>query len=170
MKKLLFLILPVLPLASCQQYGDKITQTYTAQQCPMRPLDAATLDSAQKGYVVIDSSHVGNPSICAVLYKIEPSFAQKWELSKKNGARTWCFIFLAAAIALIGFGIKYSSGGGKPIIPLGAFVLAIILLCCSAGVIDWAHTKEAEIPKSAYDSLKATPDGLKPFWDENLYK
>lgn len=170
MKKLLFLILPVLLLASCKPYGDNITQTYTSQQCSMRPLDPATLDSAKNGYVAIDSGHAGNPSICAVLYKIEPSFLQKWELSKKNGARTWCFIFLAAAIALIGFGIKYSSGGGKPIIPLGAFVLAIIFLCCSAGVIDWAHTKEAAIPKATYDSLKATPDGLKSFWDENLYK
>lgn len=157
MKKLLFLIPIILLLASCQPYGDKIKSRFVSQQGHWVPVKDSAGDVI-KNNLVFDSS-----------YTIVPSTRQKYALAKKNGRLTVCYIFLALAIGLIVFGIIFLSGGGKPI-GLVAFPAAIICFLCAVGSIDWAVTKEADIPKTTYDSLKATPDGLKPFWDENLYK
>lgn len=170
MKKLFFLIPFLLLLASCKEYGDKIIQTYTSQQCPMRPLDAATLDSAKKGYVVIDSAHAGNPSICAVLVKIVPARLQKYRLAKEHGGLALCYTLVGISIGLIVFGIFYLNGGGKAVIGIAAFILSILLLPFAGEAIDWAVMKEVEIPKATYDTLKGSPDGFKSFWDQNLTK
>lgn len=170
MKKLLFLIPFLLLLASCQKYGDKITQTYTSQQCRFAPLDSITLDSAKKGYVVIDSAHAGNPSICAVLVKIVPSRLQKYRMAKAHGGLALCYTLVAISIGLIVFGIFYLNGGGKAVVGIGAFILSILLLPFAGEAIDWAVNKEIAIPKPTYDSLKGSPDGFKDFWDQNLYK
>src|SRR5882762_6484402 len=142
MKKLFFLIPFLLLLASCQKYGDKITQRYISQQ----------------GYWYWDtvSDNAGkitsNVELFDSLYKVVPSKTQKYALAKKNGGLTVCYIFLGLAIVLILFGIIYLSGGGKSI-GLAAFPVAIICLWAAAGSIDWAVSKEAEIPKITYDSL-----------------
>jgi hypothetical protein len=158
MKKLLFLIPVLLLLASCQRYGDKITQHITSNQGHFHPVT----DSAGKitGTVLVFDS----------LYVVQPSKVQRYALAKKNGQLTWCYIFLGLAIASGAFGIVYLSGGGKPAIGLSSFALAIFLLCFAASSIDWAVTKEAEIPKVTYDSLMKADGNLKVFWDQNLYK
>lgn len=157
MKKFLYLIPIILLLASCQKYGDKITQRYISQQGHWEPVT----DSAGK--------ITGTIEVFDSLYKTVPSKVQKYALAKKNGRLVVCYIFLVLAIALFIGGIIYLSGGGKPI-GLGAFVAGIICLWISASSIDWAVSKEAEIPKVTYDSLQKADGNLKAFWDQNLYK
>jgi hypothetical protein len=157
MKKLLFLIPVLLLLASCQKYGDKITQRYTAQQGHWEPVT----DSAGRFTSTVE--------VFDSVYKVVPSKVQKYALAKKNGRLAVCYIFLGLSIALILFGIIFLSGGGKPI-GLAAFPAAIICLWIAASSIDWAVTKEAEIPKVTYDSLMKADGNLKVFWDQNLYK
>lgn len=171
MKKCLYLLFPaLLLLASCQQYGNSVVSTYNSQLCLYRPIDAATLDSAAKGWVDIDSNHAGNPSVCAVLVKVEPSWSQKWEIAKANGSAVVAYILFAAAIISIGVGIYFGNKGGSIPLVVGSFVLAIVLCWFAASSIDWAITKEAELPKALYDSLMSKDGNLKAFWDQNLLK
>jgi len=158
MKKLLFLIPILLLLASCQKYGDKITQRYISQQGHWE-LVGDSSDKIIRRVLVFDS-----------LYKVVPSKVQKYALAKSNGQLVVCYVFLGLSIALIVFGIIYLSGAGKSYIGIGAFILAILLLPVAASSIDWAVTKEAEIPKATYDSLMKADGNLKVFWDQNLYK
>lgn len=154
---MLFVLPAIMLLTSCQHYGDKITQRYTAQQGHWEP--------------VTDSSGkiTSNAEVFDSLYKVVPSKIQKYALAEKNGRLAVCYIFLGLAGALIAFGIAFLSGGGKPIV-LATFPAAIICLCIAAASIDWAVTKEAEIPKVTYDSLMKADGNLKVFWDQNLYK
>jgi hypothetical protein len=157
MKKFLFLLPVILLLASCQKYGDKIIQRYTAQ----RGHWVSVTDSAGK--------ITSNVEVFDSLYKVVPSKVQKYALAKTSGRLAVCYIFLGLATALFLFGIIYLSGGGKPI-GIGTFVVGIIFLWIAASSIDWAVTKEAEIPKITYDSLMKSDGNLKVFWDQNLYK
>ena len=167
MKNLFVLILLTFLLSSCQKYGSSISAPFTSQQCPFRVLDQATRDSAAKGWVVIDSSHAGNPSICGVKYVIQPSWLQRYSIAKRNGTIIWFYVFISVGISLIVFGIKNGNNPSpkQKSLPIALFIAAILFLAAAAGVVEWAHGKEAEISKAVYDA-----GDLKTFWDENLYK
>lgn len=159
MKKLLFLIPFLLLLASCQKYGDKITQRFTAQQGHWEPVKDSTGKIASN-VMVFDSAYV-----------IQPSKLQRYAIAKKNGTVIWLYIFGVLGLASLAYSYYTTTGmpkwKGTPV----AFGLAgIIFLICAVAVIDWAVTKEAEIPKVTYDSLMKADGNLKTFWDQNLYK
>lgn len=167
MKNLLVFVLLAFLFSSCQKYGDSISAPFTSQQCPFRVLDQATRDSAAKGWVVIDSSHAGNPSICGVKYVIQPSWLQRYSIAKRNGTIFWFYVFLSVGIGLIIFGIKIGNNPSskQKALPIALFIAAVLVLAAAAAVVEWAHTKEVEISKAVYDA-----GDLKTFWDENLYK
>lgn len=139
--------------------GQKITQRYLSQQGHWSPV----LDSTGK----IVSNELKYDSV----YKLEPAFAQKIAIAKSTGVFTWFIVLILAAAALILAGILYANNAGKWAgIPAALFCAAIIFVGGALSLVNWAATKEVEIPKILYDSLQSTPRGLAPFWDQNLLK
>lgn len=136
-----------------------ITQRYVDQQGHWVPVKDGT------------GKFIGNTLGYDSVYKIEPSFAGKLKIAKKNGTLAVAIILVVIAIGSIIWGIIYSNGAGKFQYAIVVVGCGAVLLCSAAGAtINWAATKEVEIPKITYDSLQNTPNGLKPFWDENLLK
>lgn len=136
-----------------------ITQRYTDQQGHWVP--------------VKDSSGtiIGNTLAYDSVYKIEPSFSGKVKIASHNGTGITAVLLLIMAVVLIIRGILYGNNAGKwSGLPVILFCAAILSAAAALSTINWAATKEVEIPKVLYDSLQNKPDGLKPFWDENLLK
>lgn len=159
MKKLLYLIPILLLLASCQKYGDKITQRYTSQQGHWAP--------------VVDSAGIttSNVEVFDSLYKIQPSKVQRYQIANNNGTIVWLYVFGVLGVASLAYSFYTTTSIPKwKGTPVAFGILGIILLICAVASIDWAVSKEAEIPKVTYDSLMRVDGNLKAFWDENLYK
>lgn len=173
LKKLPVILVPiVLLLSSCQQYGSEIKGTYagTGNDCVFAPLDSTWRASAAKGWVAIDSSHAGNPMMCTVWVKVDPTWRQKWQIASANGSATVAYILWAIALIAIVFGVIMGNKGGSAPVVVGSFLLAIVLCWFAFSSIDWAITKEAAMPKSMYDNLMQTDGSLKGYWDANLLK
>lgn len=159
MKKLFFLIPFLLLLASCQEYGDKITQRITSNQ--------------GNWVVTVDSSYraIGTVQVFDSAYIIQPSKLQRYAIAKKNGTVIWLYIFGVLGLASLAYSYYTTTSMPKwKGTPVAAGLAGIIFLVCAVAVIDWAVTKEAEIPKVTYDSLMKADGNLKAFWGQNLYK
>jgi hypothetical protein len=150
-----FALILTLLFASC---GPSITQRYTDQQGHWVPVfDSATCQI------------IGNTLAYDSLYKVEPGFSQKLQLAKHEHDVTPAIILCILALGLIGWGIYYSTNAGKEVrLAIVAFLLAIGLFGAAFATIDWAHTKELEIPKVIYDSVQKVPGGLDHYIDENI--
>lgn len=173
LKKLPLILVPiVLLLSSCQQYGSAIKGTYTStgSDCVFAPLDSTWRASAAKGWVAIDSSHAGNPMMCTVWVKVDPTWRQKWQIAHANGSATTAYILWILAFAAIVFGVIMGNKGGSAPVVVGSFLLAIVFCWFAFSSIDWAITKEAAMPKSMYDNLMQTDGSLEGYWDANLLK
>lgn len=168
MKIFFFLLVTVLLFSSCQKYGDQIVSTYSSSIGTFRPLDELTRDSITAGYLTIDSAHAGNPEVFPVMVKIVPSRLQKYDLAEKTHRLTTCYIFCGLMLVSILAGLLLS--GRWPYAIVAGGLLAVIMGWCACSAIDWAVTKEVELPKWQYDQYEQQPDGFKAFWDENLYK
>lgn len=145
--------------SGCNTNDHKITQRLLAQQGHWE--------------TVADSSgrNVSTRLVFDSAYKTEPTTAQKIVIEKNDGTIYWAYFFLALAVAVIIYGIVKSNNPGKrgsPIVACGC--LAVVLAACAAGVINWGHTKENEIPKVTYDSLMKADGNLGAYWKENLFK
>jgi len=159
MKKFLLFFPFLLLLASCQPYGDNITQRYTSQQGHWEPV----FDSA--GQIA------GTVEVFDSLYTIQPSKIQRYDIAKKNGTIVWLYVFGFLGVASLAYSFYTTTSMPKwKGTPVAFGVLGIILFSCAVSSIDWAVTKEADIPKITYDSLMKTDGNLKAFWDQNLYK
>lgn len=159
MKKLFFLIPFLLLLASCREYGDKITQRMVSNQGHW----VVTVDSSYKA--------IGTTEVFDSAYVIQPSKIQRYAIAKKNGTAIWLYIFGVLGLASIAYSYYTTTIIPKwKGTPIASGLLGIILLICAVASIDWAVSKEAEIPKITYDSLMKADGNLKAFWDQNLYK
>jgi hypothetical protein len=156
--------------ASCSQYNTTASTPYPAQQCPMRPLDAATIDSALQGYVSIDSSHAGNPSICQTKVKLQTSWPQKWDIARHDGSIAWVYVLWPAGLLLLCFSFYSSIKKATIVRVVLTACLGIASFAGGAAAVDWATTKEVELSKAQYDAMVKDPVALKAFWDANLYK
>lgn len=158
MKKLLFLLFPVLLLVSCNTSDHKITSTSLSTQGSWVPVTDGT------------GKIVSNKQVFATFYTVAPSFSQKYQLAKAHGQLAWCYVLAILGIISIVVGAVLTFKGVNGYISVASGVLAVILFASAAGTIDWAHTKESPIPKVTYDSLMKADGSLKVFWDQNLYK
>lgn len=159
MKKLFLFALPFLLLfASCTSSDSAITSRYVSNQGRWIPV-ADSLGGISGTVEVFDS-----------LYAVAPSTADKYQLAKANGNLFWCYFFVVLAVISLGLGIILTSKGGSGWIMVVAGTVAVIMCWCSAGTINSAASKEAEIPKTTYDSLMKADGNLKVFWNANLSK
>jgi len=165
-KGLLVFLPLVLLLSSCYRYGDTITGqvVQTGDACHYRPMDSLTKDSADKGWVSIQTTD-GNPLICRVDVKTEASWRQKLSIAWHKGGAGVSIVLLVFAVVSVVFAIIQGNKGGSYTAVIGPIVLAIILLCFSAASIGWAITKEFSMPKAVYDN----PDARHAYEDANLY-
>lgn len=169
MKKLLFFLISLF-FFSC---AGKIVSPhdFPAIQGVYRPLDSLTLDSARHGYVSIDSSHAGNPQIFTMFKTVEPSWSQKWSIAKHNGT-LWIgimFVILAVFFAGLGFYFTINVPEKFKLAPVACGLLCVVMCWCFGGAVDWAHTKNADIPVWQYDQLMKESGNLDQFWSTHLY-
>lgn len=166
LKKLPFIILPILLLTSCSKYSDTISGevVQTGDACHYRPIDSATIDSAAKGWVSIQTTD-GNPLICRVDVKTDASWPQKFAIANHKGGALVTYVLWAIAVIAIVFGIIKGNKGGGITVVVGSFALAIVLFCFGAASINWAVTKEFSMPKAVYEN----PDARHAYEDTNLY-
>lgn len=158
----------LLGATSCQDYDNAIQgNPFPAQQVCFRPLDAATIDSARAGLVVIDSSHAGNPSIAAVMVTVSPSWKQAWQWSGDRNNQLWFWVGLAILIAGAGaFIILGNKGDATPAMVVGLCVVIIIggaLMYCAIGWEKW--NMDQSLPLWLYKQFMQSPGNLGPFWD-----
>jgi hypothetical protein len=139
--------------------GLTVTQQYLSQQGHWQPVR----DSAGK--------IVANEMAYDTLLKIEPGFSQKVTIAKHDGTGIVAVLLLILAIGLIVYGIRYGNNAGKWTgLPVILFCAAILVCCGAFATINWAATKEVEIPKVLYDSLQHTPDGVEKYVDQQILK
>lgn len=167
--RLLIFILAVL-FSACQ--GGLTGDPYLDNQGNNLKLTDSIRQLAADGYVQIDSSMAGNPLVQTVMVRISPSFSQKVAITKHTGVFGWAVALVAIAWLLIGYGIWYSSNGGRFTGEMvWVFLLAIVLHVAAFSLINWAATKEVPMSKMQYDFLKSQPgDQLKQYIDQHLYE
>jgi hypothetical protein len=157
--------------SSCKQYGDHIVGAdFADTRGVFRPIDSLTLDSAYRHYVMIDSNHAGNPQVFMMYRTVEPSAVQKWSVAKHNGT-LWVgilFVLLALASAILGFIWTINVPKWK-LAPVACGLMTVVWLWCFGGAVDWAHTKNADIPVWQYDQEMKTKGNLSDFWATHLY-
>lgn len=153
--RLLIFILAIL-FSAC---SGGIDSTYTQLQDHTSPV----YDSAGK--------QVSNIYKLDTMLTLSPSFSQKIRITKHIGVFGWAMGLVFLAWVIIVIAIIYSNGGGrwKGAILVGALAW-LVLHAAAFSLVDSAHTKQSAIKKTTYDSLMQTPNGLKPYWDENLLK
>lgn len=146
MKKLLFLILPILLLASCQpDYNNKIigrkVSTLSCDYAPIASMQAA-LDS---GFVNIDTGHADNPLICDSVYTIAFTTYENWHYGSKG------YLVAGILVFIIGFeALMYTTSRGNT----GAWTLGlafgtIIIGGCLVGAFYYFNPYR-DIKKSDY--------------------
>lgn len=132
-----------------------ITQRYVAQQGHYEPVTDST------GKIVRNELSFDS------VYKYVPTFSEKVQIAKHDGTATIAIILLIVGLAAIIYGIIYGNNAGKWVgLPVVLFCVAIALFGGAAGTINWAHTKEIEIPKKVWD----IPAERQSFIDKELLK
>lgn len=154
MKKILFLIFPIVFLASCQQYDNSIHGT-TITAGSFVP----SYDSTGKA--------TGTRQVQDTAYLVSPTWRQAWTWAAQRNNRVWFWVGLAIIAASIAVFMKTNNPGTAG--PASVIYLAIGLLVGGAlagGSVDWEKWgMDQEIQKTKYDALMKDPGNLGPFWD-----
>lgn len=158
MKKLLFLLLPVVLFASCaKDYHNKIVGRSIAQTGHFYPYTDSIKALVDAGYVRVIGSINGNPQVFDSIYTVEYTTYQKWH----SGYKADLFIGIAIFLAIMGVFIYLTSTGtnGKwtLILPFAAILIGGSFI----GGFYYFNT-EREIRKADY--VKYNGD-LEAFWD-----
>lgn len=158
MKRLLYLILPVLFLASCT--GGHV--------------DGYTVSNQGTWIAVKDST--GKIISNALFYKdttvdVVPFFGQKIKIAAHHGGLAVFVIFNILGIAILIFGfIQTTKPQKNDYLNILWPILAIICFCIAFGSVEWARSKVVEMPKTTYDSIIVNKGDLKGYLDTQIYK
>lgn len=106
------------------------------------------------------------------LYKVSPNFSQKYALAQHLGTVWPLYVLCILGLVLIAAGtiLMYRSSGSVAYVIL--IFLGILIAAGGFGSIGWSDSKEADIPKTTYDSLMKADGNLQEWWitEGNLYK
>lgn len=158
MKKLLFLILPIILLASCT--GGHVNGYTVSNQGTWVPVK----DSAGK---IVSNTLVYKDTTVDVV----PFFWQKVKVSAHHGGLAVFIIFLVLALGLLVFGfIQTMKVQRNDYLNLLWPILALICFFIAFGSVEWASGKVVEMPKTTYDSIINNKGDLKAYLDTQILK
>jgi hypothetical protein len=168
MKRMLLFLVPILLLASCQQYDNSIHGRGLSDSSFYEPVDSAYLAYVvATGFVHIDSSHAGNPLISDSVYTVSPTWSQAWKWAGQRNNRIWFwigFICLIAPLAIFVY-LGNKGGYGMEILILPAFAI-FVGVGLMGGSIEWERwNMDQTIDKMIYSDFMRDPGNLGPFWD-----
>lgn len=171
MKRQLFLLMLPFLFAACSSYDSRISSRFAAQECSF--LTQAQIQSLDPDMYAIGQPNTdGNVEACDSMYTVNPSFSEKVHLAAERGDMKWCILLGILCIGFIAYGAyrSYNQRGGMDVLFLAFFGASILSGMGAVAVIDWAHTKQADITKKAYVGYMQKDGDLHTFWDENLDK
>lgn len=167
-RKLPFVLIAAILFSAC---SGGIVNSVLDNRGNFLPVNDSLLRLEKAGEINIDRSVDGNPLIQKVVLTIKPGFSDKYRLARHDGSIKVFYFFIGLCVALIALCIWYGNDPGRlKGLPILLGFLGVISFGIAIMSIDRAHVKEESIPKITYDSLLNTPDGLKPFWDQHLFK
>jgi hypothetical protein len=155
MKRLLFLLLPIVLLASCgARYDNSIHGTI------ITPSGWATAyDSTGEA--------VGTRQVYDTSYLVSPTWSQAWAWSGQRNNHVW--FWLGIIILVIAVSIFVYEGNRGNVGAGGVVGIMVAILVCGAmigGSVEWERwNMDQEIGKPTYDKLMQHPGNLGPFWD-----
>jgi len=158
MKRLLFLILPILFLASCT--GGHVDGYTVSNQGTWVPVKDSTGKIISNTLVYKDTT-----------VDIVPFFTQKVKIAAHHGGLAVFIIFNILALALLIFGfIQTTKPQKNDYLNILWPILAIICFCIAFGSVGWTRGKVVEMPKTTYDSIIVNHGDLKSAIEPLIYK
>ena len=125
-----------------------------------------------QGHWVLDTASSKVYQSFDSLYKVSPNYHEKVLLAQKDGTEIWAILLAILGTLVVAYGSIMGASSKGSFLFVAIICAGIAIVCAAAKTIDWSHTKEADIPKTTYDSTMKADGNLQKWWIDqgNLFK